>query len=121
MDLVAFLDDPDPVGAFVAVLERLNDADRMHFASDARVPQRGEGERRARSDQARRAERAFDDLRHDGSVGDGYGSWYFDPDGHGHDSAWLNVCGLIGEAAAALAARDQERVTLIACYLQDLG
>lgn len=121
MDLVAFLDDADPVGAFVAVLERLSDADRMEFARDARVPQRRRDEPRARSEQAKRAERAFDDLRDDGSVTDIYLHYYFDPGGYGHYSQWLDVRDLIGEAATALAARDRERATMIASYLRDLG
>ena len=121
MDLVALLDDADPVGALVAVLERLSDADRMEFARAARIPQRRRDEPPARSEQAQRAERAFDDLHHDGSVTDSYGSWYFNPGGYGHYSQWLVVRDLIGEAATALAARDRERATVIAGYLRDLG
>jgi len=93
----------------------------MEFARTARVPQRRRDEPRASSEKAQRAERAFDDLHHDGSVTDGYGDWYFDPGGYGHSSQWLDVRDLIGEAATALAARDRERVTKIAGYLRDLG
>jgi hypothetical protein len=121
MDLVTLLDDADPVSVLVAVLERLSDADRMEFARTARIPHRRRDEPQARSEEAQRAERAFDDLHHDGSVTDGYGHYYFDPGGYGHYSEWLDARDLIGEAAEALSARDRERVTILAHYFRDLG
>lgn len=121
MDLSALLDEPDPVGALVAVLERISDADRMAFARAARIPQRDRDEPRPTSEPAQRAERAFYDLHDNGSRSGNDLHFFFDPGGYGYYAQWLDVRDLIGEAATALAARDRDRVSLLAGYLRDLG
>jgi len=127
MDLVALLDEADPVGALVTILERVSDHDRMYFAYDLyimtppwRPPRSSQGKPRSGSEEVQRAKRAFEDLRNDGSVTDGYIWWYFSGAGGNRGDYWLDACDLIGEAATALVARDRERVTMIAGYLRDL-
>ena len=127
MDLVALLDEADPVGAMVTILERVSDHDRMDFAYDLcfmtpswRPPRSSQGKPRSGPEEVQRAERAFEDLRDDGSVTGVYIWWYFEPSGGNRGGDWLDARDLIGEAATALAARDRERVTVIARYLRDL-
>jgi len=130
MDLVALLDEADPVGALVTILERVSDHDRMYFAYDLYFmtppwrpprssPRISQGKPRSGSEEVQRAERAFEDLRNDGSVTGAYECWYFGYEGN-RGGYWLDARDLIGEAATALAARDRERVTMIAGYLRNL-